>query len=426
MTASAIETAVAREARRFGNATVLDAYSSVSEALRNPALVRSIDPEKYEHGNLLDGTILMTEGTDHKVRRSVENQLFRKERLQDLEEDFFPRAIEQSLELLARDPDDLIRIGGLLTTVLSAKVAGVDFDANDPGERERLLDILRVFAEGEAIDASIDDPEDVKKRVASALVDFEERYYVASLHLRAERAPERADLLSTLLEARSAARLDIADKIIRNETAFLFEAGAFTSSQTLTNSLHFLFEKEWDLPLLRRLADIHQMPLMRLLRRCVEEALRLRPTNPLIRRRVVKDTAVAGQPMAEGDIVLLNTYQANRDTEVFGPDAVEFNPLRQVAAGGFGFGMSFGAGSHQCIGRTLAIGIPTSAIRPDTPSGGRSNVGIVTLMAKALLDREVARVATSPAEPDTASLRWTRWKNYPVRLHHVRDQSTSD
>jgi cytochrome P450 len=81
----------------------------------------------------------------------------------------------------------------------------------------------------------------------------------------------------------------------------------------------------------------------------VEELLRW--TTPVISfmRTATSQTAIRGQEIAEGDPVLLVYASANRDEDVFGPDAGELridrHPNPHVA---------FGFGPHFCLGAALA------------------------------------------------------------------------
>ncbi|HZU78424.1 MAG TPA: cytochrome P450, partial [Acidimicrobiales bacterium] len=77
----------------------------------------------------------------------------------------------------------------------------------------------------------------------------------------------------------------------------------------------------------------------------------LRWTTPVISflRTATRPVVVRGQDVAEGDHVMLLYAAANRDTEVFGPDAdqlrVDRHPNPHV---------SFGFGPHFCLGAALA------------------------------------------------------------------------
>jgi cytochrome P450 len=81
----------------------------------------------------------------------------------------------------------------------------------------------------------------------------------------------------------------------------------------------------------------------------VEELLRW--TTPVISfmRTATADTTVRGVPVAAGDPVLLVYASANRDEDVFGPDADEVRIDRHPNPH-----VSFGFGPHFCLGAALA------------------------------------------------------------------------
>src|SRR5690606_25970091 len=70
------------------------------------------------------------------------------------------------------------------------------------------------------------------------------------------------------------------------------------------------------------------------------------------------DTEVAGRQIPQGALVILDAARANRDPEVFGPEADRFDPDRAVPDRVPRWGLSFGAGPHQCPGRNVAGGFP--------------------------------------------------------------------
>src|SRR5205807_161192 len=81
----------------------------------------------------------------------------------------------------------------------------------------------------------------------------------------------------------------------------------------------------------------------------VEEMLRFGTPVMHFRRTASRDTEIAGQPVAEGDKVVIWYVSANRDENVF-PDPhrfdVERSPNEHVAFGG--------GGPHFCLGANLA------------------------------------------------------------------------
>jgi cytochrome P450 len=80
----------------------------------------------------------------------------------------------------------------------------------------------------------------------------------------------------------------------------------------------------------------------------VEEALRMYPAFAHFRRTATKDTEIAGQPIAEGDKVLMWYVSSNRDADVY-EDPDRFDVHRNPEHQAFGAG-----GRHFCLGAALA------------------------------------------------------------------------
>jgi hypothetical protein len=129
------------------------------------------------------------------------------------------------------------------------------------------------------------------------------------------------------------------------------------------------------------------------------------------RRRALVDLDVAGWgALAAGAVVELALDQANRDPEVWGPDADRYDPTRTVPGGVAPWGLSFGSGPHACIGMELDGGLAD-----DEASGGEHLFGTVALVADAFL---AAGARPDPAHPpvrDPASTRH-HFASYPVVL----------
>ena len=406
---------------------ILTRYLDVKAALGSQDLTRSIDVERYEKGNIEEGTVSLLHGLDHRDRRRLENELFRRGTLELYEQVVFPDVIAHTLARFVDDsPSDLMEIGGLLTVVLACRIAGVDFNQEVLAERQRLRWFLHRFALGTAIDVANVDPEVVKAQMREALVAFEEEFLGASRArrevlvegcLRGEipRGELPADILTRLLLARAEGVLEMDDALLMRETTSFFSAGAHTSSQTITNTFHQVFAwcqehpEDWG----RLSGDLH------FVQRTVQEALRCRPTNPMIHRRALRHTAINGRQVAAGTIVLLDTVAANTDVAAFGEEGRRFNPHRTVSLDVPAFGVSFGGGMHLCIGRTLAVGLP---VRGDSEAAAPDQqlYGFIPRVVQALVRRGVQPDPDGEPVPDTRTQRWTRWLNYPVRFDPAR------
>lgn len=392
-------------------------YANVRAAMANNDLSRSIDFERFEKGNIKEDTLSVLHGDEHRHRRRVENRLFRREMFESYERELFPDIVEHTLDHFVNfDDADVMEIGGLFTVVLAARTAGVDFDRDSLADRQRLRGLLHEFALGSAADTAFGDIDEIKAEMREALAALRREYLDASWARRAElvRRVEAGeigeeelpfDALTTLLRHRD--ELDMDDDLVARETTLFFTAGAHTSTQTITNTIHHSFEwakehpEDWE-----RLKDD-----LGFVQRCVHEALRFRPTNPVIQRRALTDTTVGDIAIPEGAILTLDTISANHDPEAFGPDAAQYNPYRTLPEGVSSWGLSFGHGMHLCIGRSLAVGLPQP---PDGQLRDDHLMGLVPIAVQALVRHGVAPHPSLQPQADTKTRRWTRWASYPV------------
>ena len=81
----------------------------------------------------------------------------------------------------------------------------------------------------------------------------------------------------------------------------------------------------------------------------VEEILRFEPPALQIARYVARDVEYYGQTVPEGGAMLMLVGAANRDHRRFPPDGDVFDIHREVRSH-----MTFGAGTHFCMGNALA------------------------------------------------------------------------
>lgn len=91
----------------------------------------------------------------------------------------------------------------------------------------------------------------------------------------------------------------------------------------------------------------------------VEESLRLDPPVTALPRKARHDLTLGGEPVAEGEVVLVHMGAANRDPS-FTPDPTRCDPDRDLVSPH----LAFGFGIHHCLGAALAraelrIGIET-------------------------------------------------------------------
>lgn len=405
----------------FPATIVLEDFEQIREALFNADLSRTFDDRGYDEGNIRDGVVSVSHGSLHRARRRVENTQFRPDVLRLYERDLFPRVLSDLLDVLIDgESADLLAVGEQLSVVLAALRAGIDVDASSLDQLRDLVHYVDVFSQGSAIlDAR--DPEAVRRMVVEAYDTFERDWVRPSRDRRAalleqerrgglgsEELPH--DILTVLLRHRDDPGLELADsgRIVR-EVATYLQGGTHTSAQTLVNALDLIFEAGPATgALIERCA--HDLSFAQ---RVVHETLRLRPTTPRMRRRAVADTVVAGRAIPSDSLVVLDAEAANRDARLFGMHPERFDPDRTVDPGVARWGLSFGAGAHQCPGRSVAGGFPTPA---HGELDGDHLFGLVALEVREICRRGPRPDPEHHPERDTRTERHTRWAHYRVRF----------
>ena len=409
---------------RFPTTVVLDRYEEIREALFNPDLSRTFDSRSYAEGNIRDGVVSISHGQVHRARRRIENTQFRPDVLRLYERDLFPAVLDQLLDELIDAPSiDLFPVAELLSVVLAARRAGIDVDEHDLGQLRELVHYVDVFSQGSAIlDAR--DPEAVRRLVVEAYAAFERDWIAPSRERREALLARRRsgdgtgeelphDILTVLLEHRSDPQLELGDegRLVR-EVATYLQGGTHTSAQTLVNALDIMFAEPASPDLVRRCADD-----LLFSQRAVHETLRLRPTTPRIRRRAVAGATVADRAVPRDGLVILDAVAGNRDPRLFGPNPDAFDPDRSVDPSVARWGLSFGAGAHQCPGRSVGGGFP---VPPDGAVDDEHVYGLVAVELREVCRRGVGPDPAGTPERDTRTERFTRWAHYPVRFERWR------
>lgn len=148
------------------------------------------------------------------------------------------------------------------------------------------------------------------------------------------------DLLSTLATTEVEGQR-LTDGEIFAFLKLLFPAGADTTYLGLGSTLHALLTHPEQLAIVRADPAEHA-------RWAAEEAIRLDPPTAWIPRLAVRDIEWHGLSIPAGSSLMLGVMAANRDPAVF-PDPDRFDVLRRPSGV-----MTFGFGSHFCLGAHLA------------------------------------------------------------------------
>ena len=144
--------------------------------------------------------------------------------------------------------------------------------------------------------------------------------------------------------------------------------------------------------------------------RATHETIRLQGSSPTSQRWALDDiTLSSGIEIKKGDRVTIDLLTANRSTDIYGPDAEEFNPDRELADGAAPWGLSFGQGMHACIGQDLAAGLVF-----DTQATEENHLfGLVPVAVQTMFDHGARPDPDNPPEMDESTTR-PYFGKYPV------------
>lgn len=399
------------------NVTVIDTY----EVARQAYLSRDLKQALYDAGEVVMADVLVNlHGEEHRLRRRLENRLYRREVFHRYENDLFPEIIQETLSPhVAAGKAELVNFSHQLMMNLAALAAGVDRPKGSPEETFRLYDYLMTFIEGATLAHYKGDKQTKEAEIRDALANFDEEFLTPGIARRSALIGEfktggidEADLpqdgLRVLL--RNEDSLNLPHPIILREIAFYLLAGAHTSATAFTRTMHNIFQ--W----LDRNPDRgDKMKSPAFIQHCVHETIRLQPSSPVGQRwaekdiQLTSDSVESGPAISKGSKVVIDLIQVNRDRSVFGDDAEEFNPERVLPPGVPEHGLGFGLGMHACVGKDLAPGILHDGAGE---SESRLN-GLVTLAAQSMLASGCRPDPNDPPEMDPSTSR-PYFGRYPV------------
>ena len=310
---------------RYADVVDVSRDSATYSSERMSALFRDPDEEGLQTMRLM---MLNMDAPRHTKLRGLVNKGFTPRMIARLKERVGEICGEIVDRVAARGDCDFVReIAAELPLQVIAEMIGIP-------EQDR----NQIFAWSNRL-VGFDDPDFGTSQEEARAVSMEMYLYANELAL-ARRDSPREDLVSVLMRA----EVD-GERLTEMEFDVFFlllaVAGNETTRNLISGGMHALFEHpdQW-----RRLREDRS-----LVPTAVEEMLRWVTPVMHFRRTAIRDTDIAGQPIAEGDKVVIFYPSANRDETVFEePD--EFDVGRQPNEH-LTFG---GGGAHFCLGANLA------------------------------------------------------------------------
>ena len=388
-------------------------YQTIKKALVNRDLKQAL----YDEGKvIMEGVLLTLHGQEHHQRRKLEHKVFQRDFFKYYEHELFPKTLNETISpFLRKGSADLLDFGYRITMNLTADFAGIDRFKKTPEETENLLILVKIFSQGATLVHSKRPHDEVNMEVTEALGVFEEKFLIPSKNRRLKILKQfndnklneddlPRDVLTVLLRNVDGINLD--DDLIKREIAFYLQAGSHSTANSMVHALHEILE--WMEKHSEDKEKIYNDPLF--LQRCVHESMRLHPASPVAWRKPTCPIELDKEiKMNQDDLLIMDLHNANRDKEIFGNDAEEFNPYRELDPNQSIWGLTFGIGLHLCFGRDLDGGL----ISDEKTKPEKHQYGIVTLLVRKLLENKVRLDPDNKPLKDMNTER-PNWGSYPV------------
>ncbi len=267
----------------------------------------------------------------HAVHRKLAQPHFSAERISTLEPLILDWAAEAVAPWLAAQGGDFVPISEAVPARVVAHLLGL------PGEDVSQFRAWAMMG-GDILAGDIETENLLKlARETSGMADYLGEHL--ALAGRRPRTNEPPALLHTLAQGVDEGRIDKQEAI--GIAIVMFGAGGESTSALIGSAMRLLAERPELAERLRREPG--------LVPRFVEEAVRLEPPFKFHYRAVRRDCELGGCELRAGDRLMLLWSAANRDPELFeDPDSIQLDrkyPKNHL---------SFGRGSHFCIGAPLA------------------------------------------------------------------------
>jgi cytochrome P450 len=314
----------------------------------------------------LSRTMLDRDPPDHTRLRRLVSKAFTRKAIEALE----PRVVELVDAALGRMERSIARDGSADLVAELAYPLPFTVICEMLGMPETDHDRLRELA-GTLV-RSLEPVTDPELMAAITSADREIAAQIAEV-IEAKRSQPGDDLLTALIAAEEDGDT-LSDAELVAQVVLLYVAGHETTVNLVANGALALLRNPDQLVTLAAHPELDG--------NAVEELLRYDSPVQQSRRVLLSDHEVGGKVIPAGTFVIASLASANRDDEVFGPDADQLRLDRENARAQ----LSFGGGPHHCLGAALArlegrvaLGrlvrwFPTLRLAEDVTWNGRVNL----------------------------------------------------
>jgi cytochrome P450 len=318
---------------------------------------------------VLGNGLVTSEGAFWHQQRKLVQPAFLKTQVQS----YAPVMAELTERMLdSWTPNKSIRINdefGALTSKIALKTL---FGLDDPGDRERFSDALRLAFDlltarlRRIFKLPLWMPTPTNKRLKTAMAELDRTVqdFIASGRSRRHLGD---DLLSRLVLAQREDGTRMSDRQLRDEAMTLYLAGRETTALTLTWTWYLLSQhrhveeklvSEWQHVLAGRTPNSDDLRRLTYTAAVIAESMRLFPPVYVIGREATDELELGGYRVKRGYTVLMSQWVNHRDPKYF-PGPEEFCPERwedglAKRIPKFAY-YPFGGGQRMCVGHTFAL-----------------------------------------------------------------------
>ncbi len=311
------------------------------QMMRPPATGRSI-------GKFLGHGLLTTSGKYHHQQRKVIQPIFTPTWVESYAETM--RQSVSDLTATWRDGDarDLVtEMADLTMNIIYRTIFGISPDALQNTVRSA-IDTLQQYS-GEMMRRT---PQVSEADCQLAIAQLDAA--VEELVAHHQQSGNQGDLLSRLLDTKTADGHPMTSQQIRDEAVTFFVAGQETSANALA-WLFYLLATHPDQEAKVRESFGSSSPLENAYAEwTILEALRLYPPAWLIGRTPIETYTIRGYPIQPGDSLVISPYVLHRTSDFYAQPDIFWPERFQDALPRYSF-LPFGAGPHVCIGQPFAM-----------------------------------------------------------------------
>ncbi|MEL7047308.1 MAG: cytochrome P450, partial [Pseudomonadota bacterium] len=160
----------------------VDEFHGATKALLNRDLRQAL----YDEGGILMERVLVNlHGDEHRGRRAVESQLFRKNFFRLYENEIFPALLTETMDqFLIDQAQDLKSLGYRIMVHVSLAFAGVDRVDGSVEEADTLHRLLIQLGQAATIGQYRGDRTAIMQEITAAIDEFDQRFFAPSRQRR--------------------------------------------------------------------------------------------------------------------------------------------------------------------------------------------------------------------------------------------------